>query len=161
MVGSRSVGTPGTLLLLETAHHLHGRLPWARLVQPAIDLAEQGFEVSPRLHELLAREAETGRLTRYEPARSYFFTADGAPRPVGSVLRNPEFAETLRLIRDESSTTFYHGEIGQDIVAAVRGAEGNPGLLGPEDLADYRVKLREPVCGLYRAHRVCSMGPPS
>ncbi|HET6520572.1 MAG TPA: gamma-glutamyltransferase [Geminicoccaceae bacterium] len=158
LVGGRSVGTPGVLRLLEVAHGMHGRLPWARLFRPAIDLAERGFEVSPRLARLIAEAAD---LDRYEATRAYFFNDDGTPLRAGQRLRNPEFAATLRLIAAEGADALYRGEIADDIVAAVRGTGDNPGLLAREDLEGYAVKLRDPVCIVYRAHEVCGMGPPS
>jgi gamma-glutamyltranspeptidase / glutathione hydrolase len=158
VVGGRSVGTPGTLRLLETAHLLHGRLPWGRLLQPAIETAENGFEVSPRLAALVRETAPT--LGRHPATRAYFLP-DGEPLAAGSMLRNPDFAETLRIVAERGADAFYRGDIARDIVAAVRGAEWNPGLLSEEDLAGYRIAVRQPVCGGYRVHLVCGMGPPS
>jgi gamma-glutamyltranspeptidase/glutathione hydrolase len=157
--GGRSVGVPGTLALLELAHRLHGRLPWAELVGPAADLAEKGFEVSPRLAGAIAESAE--RLQPFAATRAYLLGADGAPRQAGVTLRNPAFAETLRRIAAEGSAPFYRGRIGDAIVEAVRSAPVNPGLMTREDLAAYRVILREPVCRPYRVYEVCGMGPPS
>ena len=95
VTGGRSVGTPGVARLLETAHRKHGRLPWATLFQPAIELAENGFPMPERVHALLLRDrAIAGEAT----ARSYFLQADGTPKPAGTLLRNPEFARTLRAI---------------------------------------------------------------
>lgn len=158
VVGGRSVGTPGTLRLMETLHRLHGRLPWSRLLRPAIEKAENGFEISPRLAALVADSAETlGR----NPAAKAYFLPDGRPLAAGSILRNPDFAETLRLVAEQGADAFYTGDIARDVVAAVRGADRNPGLLSEEDLAGYRVAVRQPVCGGYRAYLVCGMGPPS
>ncbi len=159
VVGGRSVGTPGTLLLMETAHELHGRLPWAETFRPAITLAEQGFPVPPRMAELLA--TDSGERIRTYDAASAFFFPDGAPLEEGEILTNPAFARTLRLIAEEGSEPFYQGEIGADIVDTVRNAPGNPGVLSLADLASYRVIPREPVCVGYRGHEVCGMGPPS
>jgi gamma-glutamyltranspeptidase/glutathione hydrolase len=159
VVGGRSVGTPGAVRLLETVHKAHGRLPWERLFRPAIELAERGFEVSPRLAAMIAAEAES--LRRFEGTRSYFFGPDGRPLEAGATLRNPAFAETLRAIAQRGAEAFYAGEIARDVVRAVREAPGNPGLLSEADLAGYAVKEREPVCGTYRRHRVCGMPPPS
>ncbi|MFL5337896.1 MAG: gamma-glutamyltransferase [Geminicoccaceae bacterium] len=159
VTGGRSVGVPGTLAVLELAHRLHGRLPWADLVQPAADLAEKGFEVSPRLAAAIADAG--AKVTRFVATGAYLLGTDGAPRQQGSMLRNPELAQTLRAIAAEGSAPFYRGKIGDAIVAAVRGAPVNPGTMTPADLASYRVVLREPVCRPYRAVQVCGMGPPS
>ncbi|HSK40084.1 MAG TPA: gamma-glutamyltransferase [Arenibaculum sp.] len=159
VIGGRSVGTPGTLRLLELVHRLHGRLPWERLFQPAIDRAEQGFEVSPRLAALIRSEADS--LRRYPGTRGYFFGPDGEPLAAGARLRNPDFAATLRAVAERGADAFYGGDIARDIVRTVRQAEGNPGKLSQADLAGYRVAVRQPVCGGYRAYVVCGMGPPS
>ncbi len=159
VVGGRSVGTPGTLRLLEAAHRDHGALPWKGLFQAAIDHAEEGFEVSPRLAGLL-QGSRAERLQTYDTAREYFFPG-GEALKAGDTLRNPEFAETLRLIAETGSGIFYSGEIARDIVAAVRNAEGNPGLLSQGDMESYNVIRREPVCVTYRGNDVCGMGPPS
>jgi len=158
VVGGRSVGVPGTLRMLALVHARHGRLPWARLFEPAIRLAEEGFAISPRLHALLAAEKHLARL---EPARSYFYGADGQAKPAGTVLRNPAFAATLRLLAEQGADALYAGALADDIVAAVTQAPVAPGDIAAADLAAYRAKERPPVCGLYRRYRVCGMGPPS
>ncbi|MEE8203883.1 MAG: gamma-glutamyltransferase [Alphaproteobacteria bacterium] len=158
VIGGRSVGVPGLLAMLERAHRLHGRLPWARLFDPAIALAEEGFAISPRLRGLVATAKG---LDVFAATRSYFFTPEGAPKAVGARLANPAFAETLRSIATEGIAPFYRGAIAADIVAAVRGAVRNPGLLAAADLAAYAPREREPVCAPYRQWRVCGMGPPS
>jgi gamma-glutamyltranspeptidase / glutathione hydrolase len=159
VVGGRSVGVPGIPRLLEEMHARHGRLDWADLFAPAIELAEEGFAVSPRLAGLLAEE--TGRLDRQDAARAYFFDETGAPLPEGHLLANPAYAETLRALAGGGADAFYFGPIAEAIVAAVEGFADNPGLLSLDDLAGYAVIEREPVCVTYRAHEVCGMGPPS
>ena len=158
VVGGLSVGVPGTLRLLETAHRRWGKLPWPQVVAPALRLAEDGFTISPRLNGLLGQE-------KYLPndpiARAYFYQADGTPKPVGTVLRNPAFARTLREIAENGADVFYTGDIAADIVAAVTRHTGNPGDMTLEDLKTYQVEEREPVCGQYRTYRICGMGPPS
>ncbi len=158
VVGGRSVGTPGLLRLLELAHREHGRLPWARLFAPAIGLAGQGFAISPRLHALLAEEQY---LKRDPEAAALYYEPDGTPKAVGTRLRNPEFAETLRAIAEGGAEAFYDGTIARDIVAEVQGAAGNPGLLALDDLANYQAKRREAICQPYRAWLICGMPPPT
>jgi len=158
VVGGRSVGVPGTLRVLELAHRKHGRLPWASLFVPAIELAERGFAVSARLHGALGNEKA---LLRDAAARAYFYQADGKPHPVGYVLRNPEFAATLRQIAAGGADAFYRGAIARDIVAKVRAHPANPGDMTEADLAGYRAKERAAVCGPYRAFKVCGMPLPS
>jgi len=158
VVGGRSVGTPGVLRMLELAHREYGKLPWRVLFGPAIRLAEDGFAVSPRLAELVADDTH---LRRYPATSAYFHTDAGAPLPAGHVLKNPDYAKTLRAIAAGGAAAFYEGDIARDIVAAVRGATDNPGLLTEADLAGYRARIRPPVCIDYRSHGVCGMGPPS
>ncbi len=157
VVGGRSVGTPGTPRLIEAAHRKYGKLNWRRLFEPAIRLAEDGFEVSPRLAAQISEDAP--RLARNVEAGAYFLPG-GAPLKQGALLKNPKYAETLKAIRDRGADAFYSGEIAADVVAAVRGAS-NPGLLAPDDLARYAVVERGAVCAPYRAWEVCGMGPPS
>jgi gamma-glutamyltranspeptidase/glutathione hydrolase len=157
VVGGRSVGVPGTLLLMETLHARYGRLPWGELFQPAVALAEDGFPVSQRLAAAIAGAQD---LDRFTEARNHFFRQDGSPLVEGDVLRSPDLAQTLHLAALEGSEPFYHGSIARDIVAAVR-TETNPGMLTLEDLSGYEVKDRPAVCLTYRAYEVCGMGPPS
>jgi gamma-glutamyltranspeptidase/glutathione hydrolase len=155
--GGRAVGVPGVLRMLELAHRDHGKLPWARLFEPAIRLAEKGFAISPRLH----RELQDDRYLRSDPAaRRLFCDEDGNARPVGEIVANPEYAATLRAIAAGGADAFYRGAIAQDIVRAAR-THAVPGDLALEDLARYRAIERAPVCGPYRRWRVCGMGPPS
>jgi gamma-glutamyltranspeptidase/glutathione hydrolase len=149
---------PGVLRALEMAHKAHGKLPWARLFQPAIDLAENGFVISPRLHALIASDEY---LKRFEPTRSYFYTMDGTPKDVGTVLVNKPLAATFRAIAEGGSAAFYAGKIATDIVAALSQAPVNAGDITLADLTAYQAKQRPPVCGPYRVYLVCGMGPPS
>ncbi|MCI0431948.1 MAG: gamma-glutamyltransferase [Rhodospirillales bacterium] len=158
VVGGLSVGVPGALRMLERAHREHGHLPWSQLFEPAIKLAEEGFPVSARLHDLLAGD---GHLKRLPAAAAYFYQADGMPLPVGTLLRNPALAETLRLIASGGTGAFYRGRVADDIVATVTKSPLQPGRMALADLAAYEAKAREPVCAPYRQWRVCSMAPPS
>ncbi len=158
VVGGRSVGVPGTPALMQTAHARWGRSDWAGLFSDAIRLAEEGFIVSPRLAMLVAADAE--RLGRDPVARSYFLP-DGHPVAEGQLLRNPEYAATLRTIAGQGARQVYVGRIAKAIVEKVQGAEGNPGRLSELDMSLYDVIERAPVCVPYRGHEVCGMGPPS
>jgi gamma-glutamyltranspeptidase/glutathione hydrolase len=158
VVGGRSVGVPGVVRMLELAHRQHGRLAWERLFVPAIRLAEEGFRLPDRLGSELAGEKA---LADNASARAYFYRADGAPKASGTLLRNPEFAATLREIARGGADAFYRGPIADDIVATVRGHTKNPGTLVAADLAAYQAKERPPVCTDYKRWRVCGTGPPS
>ena len=158
VVGGRSVGTPGTVKLMYETHKAHGKLPWPSLVQPAIDLAESGFAVSDRLHQSIANDTE--RLSVHPDTKAYFFDAESKPHPVGYVLKNQAYAETLKKIAIGGANAFYVGPIALAIVDKVRNA-ANPGVLSFTDLAHYKVVQRDPVCINYRDYLVCGMGPPS
>jgi gamma-glutamyltranspeptidase / glutathione hydrolase len=161
-VGGRAVGTPGAVHMLQAAHRVHGRLPWARLMEPAIQLATDGFPVSERLYALL--KAETALLS--DPvAAAYFYRADGTPHPVGYRLRNPELAEVLKLIARQGARALQEGVVAHAMVHAVQRHPTNPGLLSLADLAAYRSERREALCFPYthegQTWRICGFPPPS
>ena len=158
VVGGLSVGTPGTPKLMEDAHRRWGQSNWADLLTPAIDLAEAGFIVSPRLADAIGNDSE--RLQRFPATADYFFP-DGAALAAGDKRTNAAYADTLRQMAQRGSVAFYSGAIAEDIIATVRNAEGNPGRLSTIDLALYDVVERAPVCVPYRTYDVCGMGPPS
>jgi len=157
-VGGRGVGVPGTLRMLEMAHKRHGKLPWIRLFDHVILLAEKGFPVSPRLHAMIKRDEQ---LKNFPAARRYFYTADGEPLPVGTILRNPELTATLRRIATGGADAFYEGPIAEDIASAVRNSDWLPAEMTAHDLARYRAKDRRILCRPYRQWRVCGMPPPT
>ena len=158
LVGGRAVGVPGVLRMLERAHAEHGKLAWKTLFDPAIRLAENGYQVSPRLARLLRED----RFLRKDPvAAAHFYDAAGEAWPVGHLLKNPALAETMRQIAERGADAFYRGAIARDIVAKVRTHPTNPGVLSVEDIAAYQPRQREALCTAYRIWRVCGMPPPS
>ncbi len=157
----RSVGVPGAVRMLEAAHRQHGQLPWARLFEPAITLAEQGFKVSPRLHTLLQADPHL----RKDPlAARFFYNAQGQAWPVGHVLRNPEYAHVLRRVASEGSPALHEGPVAQAIVARAAQAP-RPGTLSLQDLRGYQPRNRQPLCfdhtARTRSYRICGFPPPS
>lgn len=156
VLGGLAVGTPGLAAMLEALHRDHGTLPWADLVAPALTLARDGFAVSARLHALLAGAPALAE----DPAAAALYFPGGRPIAVGSRLRNAALAETLEQLAQEGAAIFAEGPLAEAIAAAVR-RPPNPGLLDGIDLAAYRAVPRQPLCGPYRSHLVCSMGPPS
>jgi gamma-glutamyltranspeptidase/glutathione hydrolase len=156
-IGGRSVGTPGVLRALELAHRKHGRLPWAQLFEPAIELADQGFVISPRLHRLIAADSS---IKRSAEMTAYFLNADGSPKASGTLLKNPPLAAALQRIAKEGPDALYKGPIAQEIVAKVQG-HANPGSLSLSDLVNYSAKERAPLCTDYKRWQVCGMPPPS
>ncbi|HEV7661429.1 MAG TPA: gamma-glutamyltransferase [Allosphingosinicella sp.] len=157
--GGLSVGVPGNIRLIEMAHERHGRLAWARLFQPAIRLARDGFAITPRMFRALSQPNSLAGLSTW--GRAHFYLADGQPKPVGTVLRNPEFAALLERVAARGPEAFYTGPDAQALVRTVRTSERNPSSMTADDVATYRAHEREPVCGSYRGYRICGMGPPS
>ncbi len=161
----RSIGTPGAVRMLALAHDAHGKLPWAGLFQPGIDLATNGFKISGRMADAIAGAG--ANFQRDADAMAAYFNADGTPKALGTTFTLPAYADTLRAIAAGGADAFYTGPIAQDIVAeinATTGANGaalTPGATTLADLAGYQAKQRPAVCTTYRAHVVCGMGPPS
>ena len=159
VLSGRSVGVPANIALARDAHRRHGKLPWARLFAPAIALAEGGWQITERGHDFLVRaKYSAGR----DPAGlALFYDAAGAPLPVGTLVRNPALAKTLRAIAKGGPDAFYRGALAREIADKVRAdTPGGKGMTAA-DLAGYTSKDRPPVCGTYRKYRICGMGPPS
>ena len=155
--GGRSVGVPGNLRLAAMAHVRHGKLPWRVLFGPAIKLAADGFAITPRLASSLAIAKDIAAL---DPAgRALFFGPDGAPLPVGTVVRNPALAALFGKVSVLGAGTFYTGRNASAIAAKVGTSPRNPAPMTTADVAAYEAKMREPVCGKYRVWRGFGMGP--
>ena len=159
VAGGMSVGVPGNIRLIELAHRRHGRLAWARLFQPAIRLARNGFAITPRLFNALAAQGSLGSFSEW--GRQQFYLPDGTPKPVGTILRNPELAALLTRLARRGPQAFYSGPDGEALLRTVRNASRNPSTMTAADLTAYQARVREPVCGRYRVYRVCGMAPAS
>jgi len=161
----RSIGTIGVPRLIEALQHDHGKLPWKGLFDDAISLATNGFPIGGRLAAAIASNASS--LKRDAEATAYFMNADGSPKALGTILKNPAYADALTQMSQSGANALYTGPIAQDIVAKIavaKGADGStltPGKTTLSDLAGYQAKVREPVCTTYRAYWVCGMPPPS
>jgi gamma-glutamyltranspeptidase/glutathione hydrolase len=156
----RSIGVPGILRLLQDAHTEHGKTAWRDLFNPAVTLADGGFDISPRFASAIADAAPE---LRVDPqAAEYFLNPDGSPKTAGTRLTNPAYSKTLGAIASDPEA-FYTGAIARDIVdAATSGSGGRtPSLMTLDDLAGYTAKKREPLCIPYRNHEICGMPPPS
>jgi gamma-glutamyltranspeptidase/glutathione hydrolase len=156
--GGRSVGVPGNLRMMALAHARHGKLPWAALLKPAIRLARDGYAIGPRLHNTIGTY---GKAIISDWGRTHFFNADGSPKAAGTILKNPEQAALFSEIAAKGPDYFYHGATAEKLVATVNTASVNPSKMTLADVAAYRAKERDPICGTYRVYRVCGMGPPS
>lgn len=158
-VGGKSVGVPGVVAMLHSAHQQHGKLAWAELFRDTITAAEQGFSVSSRTARQLAMGWNKGVSQFYE-SKQYFFPA-GNVVTEGTVLKNPAYAATLKAIAAKGPEAFYLGELASAISERVQTAPVNPGAMTTDDLAAYRAIERDAVCIPYRVYKVCGMAPPS
>ncbi|NLS14785.1 gamma-glutamyltransferase [Vibrio sp. SM6] len=158
VVGGRSVGVPGTVMLLWQTHQRYGSLPWPSLLQPVIETARHGFAITPRLHSLIERDRD--RLVLSSTTRDYFLDHDHKAKKVGTLLQNSAYADTLTQIAKWGAAGFYQGAVADAITRSVR-EHSNPGVITTEDLARYTVKERPPVCAPYFDYQICGMGPPS
>ncbi len=156
--GGLSVGVPGVVRMLAMAHAAHGKLAWAKLFEPAIRLADQGFTVPPRLALELAEGGPA--LAAMPDIRANFFNPDGTPIKAGQNWRNRKLAQSLRRIADGGPDAFYAGPLADEIAGAVTRAPVNPSVMTRTDIANYQPKERTPLCGTYRTYRICSL-PPS
>jgi gamma-glutamyltranspeptidase/glutathione hydrolase len=156
--GGFSVGVPGTLRLAQAAHRKWGKLPWPRLFEPAVRLADQGFVVNARLAGALQQVAP---VWQDFPAMRALYWRDGAPLKEGDTFKNPAMARILRRIAAEGPEAFYAGDNAAKLSQTVTEAPKNPVPLTEADLAGYRAKERAGVCGPYRQWTICGMGPPS
>jgi gamma-glutamyltranspeptidase/glutathione hydrolase len=155
----RAVGVPGVIAMLAQAHADHGAADWAGNFDFATQLAETGLAISPRLQGFIVRVNEIRDVSETPAMQAYFYDADGNPWPVGHILRNPDYAETLRMIA-EDWRHFYEGPLAEEIVAAVNTGE-IPGNMTLEDLANYEAIERQPLCRAYREYEICSAPPPA
>src|SRR6267143_472957 len=154
----QAVGVPGTLKIVATALQRYGRKHLAEVIQPAIELAENGFPAN----FVLAADATSSRTSFYAETAAVF-RPGGVPLQQGQTLKQPDLAKTLRLIAAKGPDVLYRGEIGAAIVAAQRATAngGKPGLMTMQDLADYNIVIREPIVAEYRGYRIAAMSPPS
>jgi gamma-glutamyltranspeptidase/glutathione hydrolase len=156
--GGLPVGVPGVMRMLELAHGDRGRLPWRALFEPAIELAEQGFEITPRLYFLLDRYEQ---IARAEGFRRHYYDEDGEALPTGHKLANPEYAETLKLLAEQGADVMYTGSLAAAIVERVRNNNVGAGRMTLADLEAYEAHKSEPLCTAYRVWRVCGPQLPS
>lgn len=159
IASGRSTGVPGAVVMLHKAHQDYGKLKWGTQFKEAIALAENGFEVSPRMADIVARMSKFV-LGRQDAARDYFFAEDGkTPIGVGFLRDNPDYAQSLKLIA-ENPRALLEGELAEKIIAAVR-EEPLPGTLSLSDMAVYQPKKTQALCSTYRAHIICGAQPPA
>lgn len=152
--GRLASGVPGSVDGMVKAHERYGKLGWKELIQPAIDLARNGFPITAAQANELNSKAAT--FLEYNP-EGVSFTSNASWK-AGNVLIQQDLAATLELIRDKGRAGFYDGAVASKIVAEMK--SGN-GIISLEDLKNYEAKWRTPVLGSYRDYNVISMPPPS
>lgn len=154
-----SVGVPGNIALAAKAHDTHGKLEWAELFAPAIDLARDGFLMNKRLNgSLSGRNKPRAGLT--PEARAVFFDDNGEVLPIGTRIRNPDLVEALEDMAANGAQAFYQGQAA-GLAKYVADKTPQDGKLTAQDIQQYKAKNRDAVCGPYRGYTVCGMGPPS
>ena len=151
-VGGKAIGVPGLVSMLDIAHKDYGLMDWKNLFEPAIKLSKNGFTSSPRLYKAIKKDSY---LHLFPESKKYFY------RKKLEILKNSEFANTLKIISNERSKGFYEGKIAKDIVYAVQNSPINKGVMNLNDLKKYKAKKRPPLCGNYRKYKICSTALPS
>ncbi|MDH5399903.1 MAG: gamma-glutamyltransferase, partial [Cyclobacteriaceae bacterium] len=151
-----AVGVPGTVAGLFQAHQKYGTLPWNELVQPAVDLAKNGFAFTWTLYHQALNIQENW--TAYPDMIHYFRNEKGEIPQPGEIWQQPELAHTLELIRDKGHDGFYKGEVAKKLTKYMK---DQGGIINKKDLAKYEAIERQPVKGNYRGYDVYSMPPPS
>jgi len=154
--GILAVGVPGTVAGLALAHSRFGSLPWAELLQPAIELARDGMPISWHLHDSFMQQDNWWQ--KYPSSAKIFRKADGSFYEPGDLWKQPDLAATLERIQKDGKDGFYKGRTAQ-LIADFMAASG--GIITLEDLAQYEAKEREPIRGTYRGYEIVSMPPPS
>lgn len=158
-VGGLSVGVPSMFATMKTAHEKYGKLAWDQLFEEAIVLADKGFIVSPRLERLLSLNFNPG--LQLLPEINQYFYPNGKSVKAGDVLVNKKLAKVYRSVAKDGIDVFYKGWIAESIVNKVNNAAVSPGLLSMSDMAGYKAKEREAICGPYKKFKICGMAPPS
>lgn len=154
-VGLKSVGVPGTVAGLYMAHQKYGSLDWKELVEPAVDLAENGFPITWALLQDAKFMSENSEITFLQ---NYFTDDDGNTLEFGELWKQPELANTLKIIRDQGRDGFYKGEVAMEIA---RFMSENGGIISLEDLKKYEAIERKPIRGSFKEYEIVSMPPPS
>ncbi len=157
-LGGHSVGVPGNISLAAKAHKKWGKLKWAKLFDPAIKLAEDGYVVTPRLAGAIALVAPLW--DGFDATKAIYFQ-DGRPKQAGETIHNPSLAKLLRAVAKKGPSAFYTGQNARAIASAVSAAPKNAVPMTLKDIASYQAKDRDAVCTTYRVYKLCGMGPPS
>jgi gamma-glutamyltranspeptidase / glutathione hydrolase len=156
--GGISVGVPGNIALMAKVHAKWGKLPWAKLFDPAIRVSETGFQVTPAL---ATRLNQLKKIWVDFPEAQAIYWQDGRPKAVGETIKNPALAALLRTVAKGGAKAFYSGDNAKAIISATAASARNKAVVTARDIASYRAKDRPAVCTTYRVYKLCGMGPPS
>ena len=170
-VGGKAIGVPGLVSMLDIAHKDYGLMDWKTLFEPAIKLSKNGFNISPRLYKAIKKD---NYLYFFPESKKYFYRKNKTyikmipkmmdeiqPKKKHDVLKNPDFANTLRIISLKRSKGFYEGKIAKNMVYTIQNSPIKKGVVNLNDLKNYKAKKRNPLCGKYREYKVCSAPLPS
>lgn len=157
VLSGRSTGVPGAVAMLAQAHKDHGKLAWKGLFSEAINLADNGFTVSPRLANDINGPYPQSATS---DTAAHFTKPDGTRYQVGDLLKSPDYAATLRRLATEGPSALYTGKIAADIAAKTH-EQPRPGTLSTADLAAYRPEVSDALCRPYRQYRICAPPPPA
>ena len=159
IASGRSTGVPGAVVMLHMAHQDYGKMKWGEQLGSAIELAEQGFKVSPRMASITARMGRFA-LKNDSDAKDYFYLEDGKTTiPEGFIRDNQPYAQTLKAIA-ANPRALLEGPIAEAIIAKTR-EEPLPGTLSLQDMAEYKPIKSEALCSTYREHIICGPQPPA
>jgi gamma-glutamyltranspeptidase / glutathione hydrolase len=156
--GGISVGVPGNIALMAKVHAKWGKLPWAKLFDPAIRISETGFQVTPAL---ASRLNQLKKIWADFPEARAIYWQDGRPKTVGETVKNPAIAALLRSVAKGGAKAFYSGSNAKAIMNATAASARNKAVITQRDITSYRAKERPAVCTTYRVYKLCGMGPPS
>jgi len=154
--GALAAGIPGEPAAFEYLARKYGKLPLKQSLQPAIQLARDGFPLDERIQGVIRYKRDV--LLRSPEAARIFLTATGAVPDAGTIIKQPELAATLEALANDGARGFYTGHVAEDLVAGVRAAGG---IWTLADLAAYKVVERRPIIGTYRGARIVSASPPA
>ena len=154
LVTHKASGVPGSVDGMITSHQKYGKLSWAEVVQPAIDLAAKGFKITKNFAaDLNGAQAD---FKKENPGKTYFLK--NTPWKAGDTIIQADLAKTLTIIRDKGRDGFYSGVVAGEIVAEMK--KGN-GLISKADLSNYHSVWRTPIIGMYKGYKIITMPPPS
>lgn len=153
MLSVKSFGVPGEVALLNKIQQQQGRIAWSRVVTPAIELAEKGFPLSPRLHKLL--QLDRSILIKDTDVKALYFTPEGRVKPIHTIIKNHAYATSLKMIANHPRS-FYTGKIARDIINKINRLAGFP-MYTSSDMRNYAPMKEDALCSSYRTYQVCSI----